>query len=108
MTNVLSNAVKYSPAGGGVEVSTGHDDSVANVSVRDHGIGIPPDQLEGVFDRYTRVQSVETRRIQGTGLGLPIVRQIIELHGGRAWLESVLGQGSTFHFTLPLTTKGGK
>ena len=75
---------------------------MAHVSVRDHGMGIPADALETVFERYARIESGAGRLIQGTGLGLPIVRQIVELHGGRAWAESTLGQGSVFQFTLPL------
>jgi signal transduction histidine kinase len=78
------------------------ESDLAHVAVRDHGTGIPADALDKVFERYTRVESAAGRLIQGTGLGLPIVRQIVELHGGRAWVESALGEGSTFHFTLPL------
>ena len=71
------------------------------ISVRDQGIGIPADSLEAVFDRYSRLATVKTRTIEGTGLGLPIVRQICQAHGGRAWAESTLGSGSTFHVSLP-------
>jgi signal transduction histidine kinase len=73
-------------------------------AVRDHALGIPADALEQVFERYTRLESGSGRSIPGTGLGLPIVWQIVELHGGRAWAESVMGESSTFHFTLPLGT----
>jgi signal transduction histidine kinase len=102
VTNLVSNAVKYSPQGGEVLLTSGVEGDQAHVAVRDYGMGIPADALDKVFERYTRVESAAGRLIQGTGLGLPIVRQIVELHGGRAWVESTLGAGSTFHFTLPL------
>jgi signal transduction histidine kinase len=72
------------------------------VVVRDHGMGIPKEALEAIFERYGRVESSATRHIQGTGLGLPIVRQIVQLHGGTVWAESSVGEGSLFHVTLPL------
>ena len=65
-------------------------------------MGIPPEALEKVFERFSRVESGTSRYIQGTGPGLPIVRQIVQMHGGRAWVESTLGEGSTFQFTVPL------
>jgi signal transduction histidine kinase len=102
VTNLVSNAVKYSPAGGEILISSRVEDDLAHVSVQDHGTGIPADALETVFERYARIESGAGRLIQGTGLGLPIVRQIVELHGGRAWVDSVLGEGATFQFTLPL------
>jgi len=101
VVNLLSNAVKYSPAGGEIVVTTRSTGSRAHVLVRDHGIGIPPDGLEKVFERFARLESAATRFIQGTGLGLPIVRQIITLHGGAAWAESAVGEGSVFQFTVP-------
>ncbi len=100
--NLVSNAVKYSPSGGTIVVGTRLEGGTAHLWVRDQGIGIAPEALEAIFERYARVESAATRNIQGTGLGLPIVRQIVELHGGRAWAESTRGQGSTFHVTLPL------
>lgn len=107
VTNLIANAVKYSPDGGEIAIGTRLDKSVepaqAEVSIRDHGIGIPEDALEKVFERYWRVESPTTRYIQGTGLGLPIVRQIVDLHGGRVWVTSELGKGSDFRFSLPAT-----
>ncbi|MEK6226960.1 MAG: GAF domain-containing sensor histidine kinase [Chloroflexota bacterium] len=101
MTNLLSNAVKYSPGGGEIVVSTRVEGNAAHVVVRDHGMGIPKAALETIFERYGRVESLATRHIQGTGLGLPIVRQIVQLHGGSVWVESTVGEGSVFHVTLP-------
>jgi signal transduction histidine kinase len=100
--NLLSNAVKYSPGGGKIMVTTRVEGDYVHVFVRDSGLGIPPDSLEKVFERYSRLESSATKYIQGTGLGLPIARQIIEMHGGRAWVESTVGEGSIFQFTLPL------
>ena len=102
LTNLLSNAVKYSPAGGAIVVTTRREGESAHLIVRDHGMGIPPESLETIFERYSRVESRATRHIQGTGLGLPIVRQIVQLHGGTVWAESTMGAGSVFHVTLPL------
>jgi PAS domain S-box-containing protein len=100
--NLLSNAIKYSPQGGEVTVGTRLAGGEAHLWVRDQGVGIPREALEVVFERYARVESGPQRYIKGTGLGLPIVRQIAQLHGGRAWAESAVGQGSTFHVALPL------
>ena len=101
MANLLNNAVKYSPKGGEIVVSTRVEGTSAHVAVRDHGMGIPTEALEAIFERYGRVESLATRHIQGTGLGLPIVRQIMQLHGGTVWAESTVGEGSVFHLTLP-------
>ena len=102
VTNLLSNAVKYSPGGGEIVVATGLQAPAVELCVQDRGLGIPPEALETIFERYARIESGAGHRIQGTGLGLPIVRQIAELHGGRAWAESEVGQGSTFYLRLPL------
>ncbi|MFN2520833.1 MAG: sensor histidine kinase [Candidatus Limnocylindria bacterium] len=104
LTNLVSNAVKYSPRGSDVTVSTSTRtrSSALQVSVTDHGFGIAASDLERVFEPYVRVGSSATRDIQGTGLGLPIAREIVRLHGGTMWAESVVGQGSRFHFTLAL------
>jgi len=103
MLNLLSNAVKYSPNGGEIAITTRIEGDMVHVFVRDAGLGIPADSLEKVFDRFSRLESGATRYIQGTGLGLPITRQIVEMHGGRAWVESTVGEGSVFQFTLPLS-----
>ncbi len=106
VANLLSNAVKYSPTGGEIVVTTARDGSNARLTVRDHGMGIPTDQLETIWERYSRVETDTTRGIQGTGLGLPIVRQIVTMHGGKVWAESEVGRGSTFHVLLPLAASG--
>ncbi|MDQ4063747.1 MAG: PAS domain S-box protein [Actinomycetota bacterium] len=102
VTNLLTNAVKYSPDGGKITVYSQLEDDFAHVRVTDEGVGIQPEILEKLFEPYTRAESGTTRYIQGTGLGLAISRQIITLHGGHIWVESELGAGSTFHFTVPL------
>jgi signal transduction histidine kinase len=102
VTNLLNNAVKYSPDGGDIEIKSQVLEDEVQVSVRDHGTGIPASAIESVFERYTRVEST-ARYVQGTGLGLPIVRQIVQMHGGTVWVESELGQGSTFFVRIPLT-----
>ncbi len=101
MGNLLGNAVKYSPDGGEVAVSTVSRDGHVEVGVRDHGVGIPPEFIQRLFSRYERYEKTSSKII-GTGLGLAITRQIIEMHGGRIWVDSQPGSGSDFHFTLPL------
>ena len=101
VTNLLSNAVKYSPEGGLVEVASGREEGAVRVSVTDQGVGVPAEQLDRIFERYSRLESATTRGVVGTGLGLPIVKELVELHGGRIWVESRLHHGSTFHFTIP-------
>jgi signal transduction histidine kinase len=103
LVNLVSNAIKYSPSGGEVAIVARRDEASGRVAVAvsDQGIGIPADQLELIFDRFQRVNAAATRAIRGTGLGLYIVRQLIELHGGAIGVESEVGRGSTFHFTLP-------
>ena len=105
-SNLLNNAVKYSPTGGRIAVKSRVDGDQVRIEVRDEGLGIPPEALETIFERYSRVDSQATKDIPGTGLGLPIVRQIVQLHGGRVWAESELGRGSVFHVTLPLAGAG--
>lgn len=102
VTNLVSNAIKYSPAGGTIELRTQREEGTVTLTVTDHGMGIPAAQLEKIFDRYSRVETTETRVIQGTGLGLPIVRQILQLCDGKVWATSEPGHGSVFHVQLPL------
>jgi len=101
LANLLSNAIKYSPSGGEVLVSSQVSDGHVEVSVRDHGVGISPDFIKRLFGRYERYEKT-SNQVLGTGLGLAITRQIIELHGGKVWVESAVGVGSDFRFKLPL------
>ncbi len=102
IANLLSNSVKYSPDGGEIRIQSFAEDATIYLALHDYGVGIPADALERIFTPYNRVETTATRHIQGTGLGLPIVRQIIQLHGGTIWAESQPGKGSTFHIILPL------
>jgi PAS domain S-box-containing protein len=105
VSNLVNNAVKYSPDGGTVTLSSRSEGGFALVSVTDTGVGIPPDEIGHVFERFRRVRSGAAQSIPGTGLGLTIVKQIVEMHGGKIWVESAVGHGSAFHFTLPLAAE---
>lgn len=97
--NLLSNAVKFTPKGGEVRITARRDNDVVLAGVSDTGVGIPEDQCEKVFDEFYQV---DRRRYGGTGLGLTIVKGIVEEHGGKIWVDSQVGKGSTFYFTVPL------
>ncbi len=104
IVNLLSNAVKYTPNGGSVKVQTQVDElaQMVRVSVTDTGVGIPADEIEHVFDKFYRVEANKSQA-KGTGLGLNLVKQIVEnLHGGKVFVESQVGKGSTFGFELPI------
>jgi len=101
LSNLLSNAIKYSPNKGRIIVSGRYDDEQVYVAVTDQGIGIPIGERERIFDRFYRVETALSRRTQGAGLGLYLVKSVIEAHGGQIWVEGNEGQGSTFVFTLP-------
>jgi signal transduction histidine kinase len=106
LVNLISNALKFTRKGGRVIVSAAMEDAeMARVSVEDTGVGIAPDDLERLFDKYEQARSRATRSEKGTGLGLYITRQLVELHGGEIKVESELGTGSNFSFTIPVTTK---
>jgi PAS domain S-box-containing protein len=106
LINLVSNAVKFSPRGATVTLAAERDGDEVRISVADHGRGIPADKLETIFERFVQVDPSDSREKGGTGLGLPIVRSIVERHGGRVWAQSVLGEGSTF--TLSLRASGGR
>ncbi|HET7352575.1 MAG TPA: ATP-binding protein, partial [Gaiellaceae bacterium] len=97
--NLLSNAVKFTPADGRVDVSARLDDGHVEIAVADTGRGIPEEDLETIFEEFE--QTADGKQAEGTGLGLPLSRKLVELHGGRLWVESEPGHGSTFRFTLP-------
>jgi signal transduction histidine kinase len=101
-SNLLMNAFKFSPPEEGkVWISLAHQDDEVAITIRDNGIGIPEDQLERIFDRFTQVEGQATRRFEGTGIGLALAKEIVTLHGGRIAVQSHVGQGSTFTVTLP-------
>lgn len=102
LTNLLSNATKFSPHGGEVVIGARSEGGHAVVWVQDHGIGIPEEAFPKLFDKFYRVDNGETRDIGGTGLGLAIVKELIAAHQGRVWVESQVGVGSTFFFTVPI------
>lgn len=101
LRNLVSNAIKYSPQGGTITVMGQEEGEMVLIQVRDQGIGIPREDLERVFERFYRVENEVTRSVRGVGLGLAVCRGIVEAHGGRIWVESTPGEGSTFYFTLP-------
>lgn len=104
--NLLDNAVKYSPNGGLVVVRGEVREDEVQISVADQGVGIAPEHLNRLFERFFRIKSGIGPNVVGTGLGLPIARTIVESHGGRIWAESNVGSGTTFFFTLPLEPGG--
>jgi two-component system, NtrC family, sensor kinase len=102
LLNLLSNAVKFTPEGGRITLKAGRRDGRVEISVTDTGIGIAPEDQAAVFEEFRQVGSDETRKQEGTGLGLTLAKKFVELHGGQIWVESEPGRGSTFTFTLPL------
>ncbi len=102
-TNLLSNAVKYSPPGSSIEVTSEGIDGGVRVTVRDGGSGIPAEWLERIFDRYARLERHFRSGVEGTGLGLPIVRQIVHMHGGRVWARNAAGGGALITVELPIS-----
>jgi signal transduction histidine kinase len=100
--NLLSNAIKFTPRDGRVDVSARLHDGMVEVAVADTGSGIAPDDIERIFEEFDQGSGAATQGVEGTGLGLPLSRKFVELHGGRLWVESTVGAGSTFRFTLPL------
>jgi signal transduction histidine kinase len=101
LLNLLSNALKFTPEGGRIDVRAGLNGATAEVSVADTGIGIAPELQEAVFEEFRQVGTTD-KKVEGTGLGLSLSRKFVELHGGRIWVRSQVGQGSTFTFTLPV------
>src|SRR5436190_5729756 len=98
--NLLSNAIKFTPDGGRVDISARADDGHVEIAVADTGPGILPEDLETIFEEFE--QTSDGKKAEGTGLGLPLSRKLVELHGGRLWVESEVDRGSTFRFSLPV------
>jgi signal transduction histidine kinase len=106
LLNLLSNAVKFTPEGGRVDLTATAADGVVTIAVRDTGIGIAPEDQAAIFEEFRQVGREDARKQEGTGLGLTLAKKFVELHGGRIWVESHVGQGSTFSFTLPVRPDG--
>lgn len=107
LSNLIGNALKYTPEGGRIQAVTQRSDTQVLLKVEDNGLGIPPADLPFVFDKFYRVKNEDRAEIQGTGLGLAICKSIIEKYGGSIWVESQYQQGSSFTFSLPLAAEAG-
>lgn len=101
LSNLLSNALKFTPSAGHVDVVARMADDRLEVSVSDTGPGIAPEEQELIFEEFGQAKNGSGTTHEGTGLGLPLARKLVELHGGRLWVESAVGEGSTFRFVLP-------
>ncbi len=101
LTNLIGNACRYTPVGGQITVSFQPVDGIMLTTIKDSGIGVRPDEIERIFERFYRSDDPLVREQRGTGLGLSIAKSLVELHGGRIWVESEVGKGSAFGFTLP-------
>ncbi|MCC5912254.1 MAG: PAS domain S-box protein [Clostridiaceae bacterium] len=106
-SNLISNAIKFSPEGGDIAITFKNHENTLIVSIKDEGIGIPAEALPNIFDKFKRIDNSETRKIGGTGLGLAICKEIIEAHGGRIWTESQEGKGTTVFFSLSFYQEEG-
>jgi PAS domain S-box-containing protein len=104
LINLLDNAIKFSPSGGSIVVGMEVNGEEITVSIKDPGIGIPAEKLHGIFRKFHRLDSEDSRQTYGYGLGLYITKALVDAHGGSIWVESVEGEGSTFSFTLPLAS----
>ncbi|HEX8551465.1 MAG TPA: ATP-binding protein [Abditibacteriaceae bacterium] len=102
MTNLISNAIKYAPSGGQIRMNVSVGEESLRVSVADQGIGIPADKLGRIFEKFERVDDRDTRQAGGTGIGLYLVKHLVERHEGKIWVESEVGKGSTFIFEIPM------
>ncbi|HEX9136161.1 MAG TPA: ATP-binding protein [Nitrospirota bacterium] len=102
LLNLLSNAVKFTPEGGRIGIHARQVDGFVEISVTDSGIGIAPEDQARIFEEFRQVGGDYAHKKEGTGLGLTLAKKFVELHGGRIWVESEVGKGSTFIFTLPM------
>jgi two-component system phosphate regulon sensor histidine kinase PhoR len=107
LQNLLDNAIQYTPGGGQIMVSASGSDSEVVFTVSDTGIGIPLSEQPRIFERFYRVDVARSRQVGGTGLGLAIAKHLVEGHGGRIWVESEIGHGSQFHFSVPIFDSSG-
>jgi len=98
--------VKFTPEGGRIGINARQADGSVEISVTDTGIGIAPDDQPKIFEEFRQVGGENAKRIEGTGLGLTLAKKFVELHGGRIWVTSEVGKGSTFTFTLPTNVRG--
>ena len=103
LLNLLSNAVKFTPEGGRIGIEARQADGSVEISVTDTGVGIAPEDQPKIFEEFRQVGSDYTHKVEGTGLGLTLAKKFVELHGGKIWVESEVGKGSKFTFTLPPT-----
>jgi signal transduction histidine kinase len=103
--NLLTNAVRFTPEGGRVDVRAWREDGLVHVAVRDNGVGIAPEDLARIFEEFQQARGQAAGKVEGTGLGLALARRFVELHGGRIWVESAVGEGSTFTFALPVEAR---
>src|SRR5215472_8191259 len=101
LLNLLSNAVKFTPEGGRIGINARKVDGAVEISIRDTGVGISPEDQAKIFEEFRQVGSNYAHKTEGTGLGLTLAKKFVELHGGRIWVDSEVGKGSTFSFTLP-------
>jgi two-component system sensor histidine kinase VicK len=99
--NLIGNAMKFSPNGGTISVTIHEQTDDILVTIKDEGIGVPKEKQEKIFERFYQVDGSARRRFGGTGIGLAIVKRIVDAHKGQIWVESEVGQGSIFSFTLP-------
>ncbi|GFE58803.1 hypothetical protein AOG1_26830 [Geobacter sp. AOG1] len=102
LSNLLSNAIKYSPSGSAISLGARGDDDSVILWIKDEGIGIPAGSLDKIFETFYRLDNTARRQVGGTGLGLALVKEIVTAHGGRVWVESTIGKGSTFFVSLPV------
>jgi signal transduction histidine kinase len=105
--NLVDNALRFTPPGGRVTLSAEAQDRAVRVRVEDTGVGIPPEHLPYLFERFYRADAARSRGDGGTGIGLAICRSVVEAHGGRIWAESEPGRGSVFTFELPAAVTAG-
>lgn len=101
--NLISNAIKYTKENGEISINISIKDRFVVVCVKDNGIGIAEEDKDKIFDRFKQIENTFTRKVEGSGIGLSLVKSLVNMHGGKVWLESVVGKGSEFYFSLPIT-----